>query len=756
MKSLFPVLLALLLLVSCGGGGDNPKDTADLDGTGQQDADLGLPDTDVQPMDTYELPDSNGRDYEHPDTIDTIEITDLVGPDTPPETVDPNQGEPGSVCVAGEECKSGVCLWAGDSKRCSIKDCGNDLPCPFDWFCASLPGESGTVCVPTAFNLCRPCKENSDCLSNGVDVGDRCIPMGGAGNFCGMDCENGSLCPDGYGCHGMVDVKGFPSDQCIKTDGSCTCSQAAINAGAFTSCYRQNLFGKCLGERFCGPMGLSECSALNPTKEVCDGVDNNCNGDTDEGAADIDEDGIADCMDDDTDGDEILNYNDNCPMVKNAGQENLDGDAYGDACDTDRDGDGDPDAVDCAPLDNNRFHGNPESCDGVDNDCVGGVPSNEADNDGDNYRGCNGDCNDNNPSVHPNAPELCSTTYDDDCDGNPNQPQPPDCVFYFEDSDGDGFGRPDAGACLCAPTGKLTSIKGTDCNDQDKAINPLAAEDCNDGKDTNCSGSDTNAANCTIFYLDNDKDAYGSLDYVCACSPFDFYTADNPSDCNDDNPNVNPTRFEDCVTEFDDNCNGTDNDQNAQNCNPFYLDADDDGFGIGESVCLCHENNSFRSANMDDCNDSNPLVYPGAKENCNTVFDDNCNSNLNEVDASGCSTYWADLDGDGLAGTAQCLCQKPEGSSNSLDDCCDTDANAFPGQTEYFDTPRKGCGGFDYDCSGGEDKHYPAICSTISNSTPGWFPGPTPACGAKANLCMACTGSGNCGGAISSTVEGCR
>ncbi|MBZ5639759.1 MAG: hypothetical protein LAO51_13515 [Acidobacteriia bacterium] len=58
--------------------------------------------------------------------------------------------------------------------------------------------------------------------------------------------------------------------------------------------------------------------------ELCDGVDNNCDGS-------IDEPG-------DADGDGVTNCADNCQLVANASQANQDGDAFGDACD-------------CAPAD---------------------------------------------------------------------------------------------------------------------------------------------------------------------------------------------------------------------------------------------------------------------------------------------------------------------------------------------------------------------------------------------------------------------
>jgi len=61
-----------------------------------------------------------------------------------------------------------------------------------------------------------------------------------------------------------------------------------------------------------------------PQPEVCDGLDNNCDGTPDDGF-DADADSVADCFD-------------NCPAVPNTNQTNSDSDPLGDACD-------------CAPLD---------------------------------------------------------------------------------------------------------------------------------------------------------------------------------------------------------------------------------------------------------------------------------------------------------------------------------------------------------------------------------------------------------------------
>jgi hypothetical protein len=164
-------------------------------------------------------------------------------------------------------------------------------------------------------------------------------------------------------------------------------------------------------------------------------------------AADNDGDGIFDCDDD--------------------------GCAASPECVSDDSGDTD------ATLDEGRSAG--DCTDGADNDGDGAFDCDDAgctaspdcqapeDADADGYTTDEGDCNDNDAAVYPGRVETCATEADDDCDGNPNEQDAQDCVVFYADADGDGYGDPVVGRCRCSAAGGEVD-DNTDSDDTDPAV----------------------------------------------------------------------------------------------------------------------------------------------------------------------------------------------------------------------------------------------------------------------------------------------
>jgi hypothetical protein len=263
---------------------------------------------------------------------------------------------------------------------------------------------------------------------------------------------------------------------------------------------------------------------INPgAVEICDGdVDNNCDGDID-----------LTCWDEDNDGDGQTENQGDCddrdPNNFAGNSETCDG--MDNDCDTipdngltfDADGDGFTSIASCTGSKDDCNDGNAdihpgavEICgDLADNDCVGGdLSCLDVDNDGDGQTENAGDCDDADPANFSGNPEICDGA-DNNCNGQVDEGL---TDFYYEDEDNDTFGRPGLGTEACsAPQGMVAD--NTDCNDSNANINPGHVEVCNDGMDNNCNtavdegcATEVKLGSDDDIYYESVQDAYDTID----------------------------------------------------------------------------------------------------------------------------------------------------------------------------------------------------------------------------------------------------
>jgi len=303
--------------------------------------------------------------------------------------------------------------------------------------------------------------------------------------------------------------------------------------------------------------------------------------------------------------------------------------------------------------------------DGLDSNCDG---SDGVDNDGDQSAASSGggpDCDDEAAAVHPGAAELCDGI-DNDCDGSVDE-DPDDISSWFGDGDGDGYGEAGDVVLGCSPPAGYVA-DSSDCDDGDAAIYPGAGELC-DAIDQDCDGTDQDpdSTDAGLWYGDGDGDGAGdpSVTATGCIAPEGFVAT--AGDCDDLLDWVHPGAAETC-NGVDENCDGSVDEGAAAGSSTWFADADGDGYGVPTPTTVACAPPPGFAASADDCDDADPVIYPGAPESCSSAVDSNCDGSVQAADA----------DGDGHA---------------ACEDCNDNDPLVYPGAAET-------CDGIDSDCDG--------------------------------------------------------
>ena len=466
-----------------------------------------------------------------------------------------------------------------------------------------------------------------------------------------------------------VDNDGYGSmtiDACgVTSNDDCDDSNAGVNAAGIEVC-GNGIDEDCSGEdEACAILGCTDATACNynaiateddgscvmPVAEICNGLDDNCDGEVDEFVlntyfADADGDGFGNMEEVAYACSTPVGYVNNMEDCNDAAITYLDADndGYGsmtiDACGVEYNDDCD-DSNDMVNASGIEVCGNgiDEDCSGSDEVCeIAGCTDMNACNydanatleDGtctyptESYLNCDGLClndgdadgvcdelevtgctdatacnydamatEDDGSCILP-MDEVCNDV-DDDCDGEVDEFV---TTAYYFDGDADGFGDAQEVVFACsAPAGYVDN-----------------ADDCDDA---------------IMTFEDLDNDGYGSNN-LTACG------ISNNTDCDDNNASINAGTAEVC-NDIDDDCDGSID--NGLTFVGYYADADLDGYGAGNASSFCADPGVGYSTTNDDCDDMNAGINPGATEIEGNDVDENCDGEVLSVSTTSVMTF---------------------------------------------------------------------------------------------------------------------
>jgi len=540
-----------------------------------------------------------------------------------------DEGNPGG----GDECDT------GDPGICNIGE----------WTCVIDTESPGIGCIPNI----TPGTYSEIC--DGVDNDcDGSIDEDNDGNPISVSCYTGlegtsgeGLCSDGtwtclegrFGpcigqtrptdeiCNGLDDDCDGIADEGMPEECACDPNVNTLPENCYTGPVNTENEGLCIG-------GTAECDAdtnlweectgeILPTDELCDGLDNDCDGTIDEdlhlgesctvgigqcqntgtiecandhgvrcnATENASSDEICDGIDNDCDGiiDDVATVNTSCSM--GTGTCETTG-VY--VCNIE-----DNTVVCNASLPNSAG----EVCDGIDNDCDGQV---------DEDFNIDGVCTVGIGACERTGTFTCSFDTTVVCNVQPGGPGVEICDDIDNDCDGEideGFGIDN----LCVGIGAYLDGK-IECNAIGDAIcstNPngseyLPASEICDGIDNDCDG---------------ETDEYFGIGGICNSSCGEGVYECNPT---------NPTAYGICSTSYmgsvaeEEVCDGIDNDCNGEIDNGFP-DTDYDF----TKDCMDDDDDNDGSLDIDDCAPQNPGISPNGVEQCNGL-DDDCNEQVDD------------------------------------------------------------------------------------------------------------------------------